>query len=78
MATKKRPKNPGAPVKGRRELIVTGSDKRYVRRDKRGRFADSVDVGRSLAKDRKDKAKKKVKPGYGDKGDQPKRTAKKK
>jgi hypothetical protein len=39
-----------------RELIDTGSDKRYVRRDERGRFtSDQVDVGRSSAADRRRK-----------------------
>ena len=32
-----------------RELIDTGTDKRYVRRDSKGRFKESDDVGRSLA-----------------------------
>jgi len=33
----------------KRELIDTGTDKRYVRRDDKGRFEDVVDVGKSLA-----------------------------
>ena len=33
----------------RRELINTGTDKRYVRRDEKGRFKESDDVGRSLS-----------------------------
>jgi hypothetical protein len=55
---------------GKRELIDTGTDKRYVRRDKEGRFKDSDDVGRSLAQDVRRKAKTVVKAGHGDKGDQ--------
>ena len=35
----------------KRELIDTGNDKRYVRRDEKGRFDEVVDVGRSLAQD---------------------------
>lgn len=54
---------------GKRELIDTGTDKRYVRRDEEGKFTESDDVGRSLAKDVKTKAKTAVKPGQGDKGD---------
>lgn len=54
---------------GKRELIDTGSDKRYVRHDKKGQFHESDDVGRSLAADRRRKAKTKVKSGYGDRGD---------
>jgi hypothetical protein len=53
----------------KRELINTGSDKRYVRRESRGRFSESDDVGRSLAADRRRKAKRKVKSGQGDRGD---------
>jgi hypothetical protein len=53
----------------KRERINTGSDKRYVRRDSSGKFKESDDVGRSLAKDPRRKAKTKTKPGQGDKGD---------
>ena len=52
-----------------REMIDTGSDKRYVRRTKKGEFKKVVDVGRSLAADRRSKAKTKVKKGAGDRGD---------
>lgn len=53
-----------------RELIDTGNDKRYARRDKNGRFtSDQVDVGRSLAADRKRDAKTVAKKGEGDRGD---------
>jgi hypothetical protein len=54
----------------KRELIDTGRDKRFVRRDEKGRFDDVVDVGKSLAQDRKQRAKTKVPPGQGDRGDQ--------
>ena len=53
----------------KRELIDTGTDKRYVRRDEAGRFKESDDVGRSLSQDRKRHAKHNAKPGQGDKGD---------
>jgi hypothetical protein len=53
----------------KRELINTGSDKRYVRRTGRGRFGESDDVGRSLTQDPKRKATKKAKRGQGDRGD---------
>lgn len=52
-----------------RELIDTGTDKRYVRRDEDGRFKESDDVGRSSAQDQKRDAENKPKPGEGDKGD---------
>ncbi|HYE21027.1 MAG TPA: hypothetical protein VEA69_21450 [Tepidisphaeraceae bacterium] len=53
----------------KRELIDTGTDKRYVRRDKDGKFKESDDVGRSLAADRRTKAKTKAPKGQGDRGD---------
>jgi hypothetical protein len=53
----------------KRELIDTGTDKRYVRRDSEGKFKESDDQGRSLSQDRRKKAKTKVKSGQGDKGD---------
>ncbi len=56
----------------KRELIDTGTDKRYVRRDSKGQFKESDDVGRSLAQDVKRSAKKKVPAGQGDRGDQKK------
>lgn len=55
----------------KRELIDTGRDKRYVRRNSRGEFKESDDVGRSLAADRRRRAETKSKPGEGDKGDRP-------
>lgn len=53
-----------------RELIDTGKDKRYVRRDAQGRFNDVVDVGKSLSADRRTKAKTVAQKGEGDRGDQ--------
>jgi hypothetical protein len=55
---------------GKRELIDTGTDKRYVGRNKKGQFKESDDVGRSLSQDVRRKAKTVVKSGYGDRGDQ--------
>jgi hypothetical protein len=53
----------------KRELIDTGTDKRYVRRDGAGRFTESDDVGRSLSQDRRRQSRTEAKPGQGDKGD---------
>ncbi|MGD9701127.1 MAG: hypothetical protein AB7Q42_22630 [Acidimicrobiia bacterium] len=53
----------------KRELIEPNpGDKRFVRRDPHGRFAESVDVSRSLASDARTRAKK-DKSGHGDQGD---------
>jgi hypothetical protein len=56
----------------KRELIDTGTDKRYVRRDERGRFRESTDVGRSLRSDRRQTAKRDAPKGQGDRGDRKK------
>lgn len=54
----------------KRELIEPHKgDKRYVRRDEHGRFKEEVDVGRSLAADRRQHAQHKARPGQGDRGD---------
>ena len=55
---------------GGRELVDTGMDKRFVRRDDQGQFKESDDVGRSLGQDVRQHAKTKVKKGQGDRGDQ--------
>ncbi len=53
----------------KRELIDTGTEKRYVRRGKEGKFKESVDVSGSLSADARHDAKHDAKPGQGDKGD---------
>jgi hypothetical protein len=54
----------------KRELIDTGANKLYVRRNKRGTsFKEVEDVGRSLSQDRRRKASKVAKRGQGDRGD---------
>jgi len=54
---------------GKRELIDTGNDKRYVRRDEEGKFKEVVDVGKSSAADQRQHSSTESKPGQGDKGD---------
>jgi hypothetical protein len=60
----------------KRTLIKPKGDARYIRRDAKGRITESDDVGRSLAQDRRKKAKTKVSSGQGDKGDQKRKGAK--
>jgi hypothetical protein len=62
-------KSGGRKKAARRELIDTGTDKRFVRRGLGGKFKESDDVGKSLTADRRTKAKTKVKSGQGDQGD---------
>lgn len=66
---KSKPRSKAAGSK--RELIEpTPGDKRFVRRKADGTFGKSVEVGKSLAADRRVKAKRTAKPGQGDRGDQ--------
>src|SRR6185295_17331538 len=57
----------GRKKAAKRELIDTGTDKRFVRRGAAGKFKESDDVGKSLSADRRKKARTKVKSGQGDK-----------
>ena len=43
--------------------------KRYVRRDEKGQFKESDDVGKAAASDQRKRAKAKATRGQGDKGD---------
>ena len=56
--------------KSHRELIDTGNDKRFFRRNQRRQFDEISDVGRSLARDVKQHAKTRVPADQGDRGDQ--------
>jgi hypothetical protein len=54
----------------RRELIDTGTNKLFVRRNARGTsFKKVVDAGRSTTRDKRTEAKRKVPSGQGDRGD---------
>jgi len=55
---------------GKREVISPGGSRRYVRRDATGRFTpDQVRSGRSVAQDRRVKAKHAAPKGMKDRGD---------
>jgi hypothetical protein len=56
---------------GKREEIEEASgEKRFIRRDNEGHFTeDQVDVGRSLAADRRQHTEHDAGPGQGDRGD---------
>jgi hypothetical protein len=53
----------------KRELINTGTSKRYVRRNDQGEFHEVDEQHRSLSQDRRRKAQKSTKAGQGDRGD---------
>lgn len=52
-----------------RERIDPNNDSRYIRRDDKGQFKESDDVGRSQSQDQRRDAKTEVKKGQGDRGD---------
>lgn len=63
-------KAPALKKAGSRELIDTGSNKLFVRRNDRGTsFTKVVDAGRSITADKRKRAKRKVPSGQGDRGD---------
>ena len=54
----------------RRERIDTGSNSLFVRRNERGTsFKKVVDAGRSITADKRQKSRRKVPSGQGDRGD---------
>jgi hypothetical protein len=67
MAAKKSGRRRGKAAK--RTTIAPRGNKRYVRRDGRGRIAESDDAGRSLGQDRRRRAKRSAAAGQGDRGD---------
>lgn len=58
-----------------RELIDTGTSKRYTRRNENGQFAETDEQGRSLSQDRRRQAKKTARPGSGDRGDRQRKSS---
>lgn len=71
-AKRKATRKPAAKRKAasRRELIDTGTNKLLVRRNALGAsFKKAVDAGRSITRDKRTKAKRKVPSGQGDRGD---------
>jgi hypothetical protein len=61
------------PAKKRELIEPHPGDKRFVRRDDKGRIESSVEVSQSLARDVRKKAKNVVGSGQGDRGDQARR-----
>jgi hemerythrin-like domain-containing protein len=54
----------------KRTTVSPRGDKRFVRRDEQGQFSESDDAGRSQTADRRQRAKRTVEKGEGDRGDQ--------
>jgi hypothetical protein len=55
---------------GKRDLVRRPKASGYAKRTARGRFKEMDDVGRSQKTDKIRRAKKKVRSGYGDQGDE--------
>jgi hypothetical protein len=53
----------------KRDTVKTRRSTRYTKRTARGRFKEMDEKGRSLKSDRRTKAKRQTKSGYGDRGD---------
>lgn len=84
MAKKAAKKTAGKAVKkaakkrsvSKRERLTTPTGDFFAKRDGEGQFTELDEVGRSLRADRARKAKRTVKPGFGDQGDLPRKAAK--
>ena len=57
----------------KRELIAPNGDKRLIRRDEQGRIRESDDLGKSLAQDVRQAAKRPAPSGQVDRGDRKKK-----
>ena len=55
---------------GQRDLVRRPKASSYAKRTSRGRFKEMDDVGRSQKADKPRKAKRTVRSGYGDQGDE--------
>jgi len=53
----------------KRTTVAPKGNKRYVRRDTKGRFKEVDDVSRSLSADRRKTSRTRAKKGQGDRGD---------
>jgi hypothetical protein len=59
----------------KRDLVRRPKASAYAKRTARGRFKEMDDVGRSQKADKPRKAKKRVRSGYGDQGDERSRSS---
>ena len=53
----------------KRDMIKIGSKNYYAVRDKKGRFVDITNIGKSIKEDSRSKSKTVIKPGHGHEGD---------
>lgn len=74
-STRKRTSIKQSRPAGKRDLVRRPKASAYAKRTARGRFTEMDDVGRSQKADKRRKAKKTARSGYGDQGDQRPRTS---
>ena len=71
---KKQAQKRGAPKRsrpaGKRDLVRRTKASSYAKRTSRGRFKETDDVGRSQKADKPRKARRTVRSGHGDQGDE--------
>jgi hypothetical protein len=77
MAKEKRASATKSRAAGKRDLVSRPKASSYAKRTAAGRFKEMDDVGRSQKADKPRKAKKAVRSGYGDRGDERPRAARK-
>lgn len=68
--SKKSASKKAAPGSGKRDLVKGRKANFYAKRESGGEFAEMDEQKKSLRVDVRKRAKKTVKPGYGDQGDQ--------
>jgi hypothetical protein len=73
--SRKRATKKSSRPSARRDLVRRPKASAYAKRTARGRFKDMDDVGRSQKADKPRKARKRVRSGYGDQGDERPRTS---
>jgi hypothetical protein len=69
MATKRKRTRAKKRPAGKRDSVKSRTATLFAKRTRRGRFKEMDEHGRALKSDRRRKAKRKTKSGYGDRGD---------
>ena len=67
--SRKSAKTKAKRAKGKRDLVKGKNATMYAKRSGKGRFREIDEAGKSQKADRRTKAKRKTKSGFGDRGD---------
>lgn len=68
-SAKKSAKKKAKRAKGKRDLVKSKTATLFAKRSTKGRFREMDELGKSQKADRRKKAKRKTKSGFGDRGD---------